>query len=118
MSSSFRGSSSRTKKNSEEDETLNVLDRYEKSHHLKVHKDGEIKYTESPSKNSVTQQSQIDPVFYQQLLHKNTLEEVALTESKLQQFNHLVSLSQGDIQQVKKNAKNSKSIKVFDHIVE
>ena len=51
-------------------------------------------------------------------MHKNTLEEVALTESKLQQFNHLVSLSQGDIQQVKKNAKNSKSIKVFDHIVE
>ena len=51
-------------------------------------------------------------------MHKNTLEEVALTESKLQQFNHLVSLSQGDIQQVKKNAKNSKSIKIFDHIVE
>ena len=62
--------------NSEQDETLNVLYRYEKSHHLKVHKGGEMKYTESHSKNSETQQSQIDPVFYQQLLHKNTLEEI------------------------------------------
>ena len=106
------------KENSEEDETLNVLERYEKSHHLKVHKGGEMKYTESPSKNSVTQQSQIDPVFYQQLLHKNTLEEVALSESKLQKFNHLVSLSQGEILQVQKKTNNSKSIKVFEHIVE
>ena len=59
---------------------------------------GQIKFAESQSKNTEIQQSQIDPVFYQELLHKNTLEVVAFTESKLQQFNHLVSLSEEDIQ--------------------
>ena len=60
---------------------------------------GEMKYIESQSKNSETQQSQIDPVFYQQLLHQNTLEEVALAEAKLQRFNHLVTVSKEGIVQ-------------------
>ena len=104
--------------NPEQDEPLDVLERYKKAHHVKVRDGGEMKYTESQSKNSETQQCQIDPVFYQKLLHKNNLEEVALSESKLQHFNHLVTLSKEDIVQIQKNAKNSRSIEVFDHLVE
>ena len=65
-------------KNQEQDESLEVLERYEKAHHFKVLDGGKIKFAESRYKTNETQQSQIDPGFYQELLHKNTLEEVKI----------------------------------------
>ena len=104
--------------NQEQDDSLEVLERYEKAHHLKVLDGGKIKFAESQSKTSDTQQSQMDPVFYQELLYKNTLEDVALAESRVQQFNHLVSLSEEEVQQVKDHRNNARKIKIFDDIVE
>ena len=100
-----------------QEESLSALNRYENAYYAKMCDGGQIKCTVSQSQATITQQSQIDTGFYQELLYQNTLEELSLAESKLQRYNHLVSLSEQDILNVQKHSQNSRNIKIFDNIL-
>ena len=101
-----------------QEETVSALNRYENSQYVKANEGAQIKYTTSQTQEPVTEQSQIDPGFYQKILHQNILEEATLAESALQRYNHLLFLSEQDILNVQKKPKNSKNIKMFPNIVE
>ena len=100
-----------------QEETVAALNRYEKSQYVKANEGGQIKYTTSQTQEPVTEQSQIDPGYYQEILHQNILEEATLAESALERYNHLLFLSEQDLLNVQKKLQNSKNIKMFPNIV-
>ena len=122
--SSNVGKCSRNEGNSQQDQseidqvTISTLERYEKSHFTKtINEDGEeIVFTESLS-ISQTQDSEIDPRVYRDILINNVSKDLTLAKSKLLNFEHSKCLTPEDIELLEAHQKNARKIKVFRHLL-
>ena len=73
-------------------------------------------YSETQS-ISQTQDSEIDPSVYREILVNNCSEDLILAQSKLLNFKHSTCLPPEDIQLVEAHRKNARKIPIFSHIL-
>ena len=97
-------------------ETISSLEKYETAHSTRKTNAEETVLTESQT-NSQTQDSEICPNIYRDILLKNCSEDLTLAQSKLLNFDHSSNLQPEDIQSVEENRKKARKLKIFEHIL-
>ena len=97
-------------------ETISVLERYETGHFTKSVNGKDMVYSETQS-ISQTQDSEIDPSVYREIIVNNCSEDLILAQSKILSFDHSTCLPPEDIQLVETHRKNARKIRIFSHIL-